>query len=378
MHGPIAASSRWGRAPVADQRLHGVPGDLRQGSLPSRVHRRHAPALRIHQQERDAVRGQHPRRRPGTSVHRPSAVAHGAGRPPAGGRPPHAPGGGPPRAPGTRGGSGRSPSPSRAASRAKFSSTAAGASPTARPKLSPFQGGAETPPTRVVKPWGTGSSGEVSSGRSTPPFVLPRLPPQVPPCRGATLTGRVNGGDTPPTPHPPSSTDPSAGLQPDCNLGRSVDADMRLKLDSVGRKLLLGTVLPSIAVASGLLYLLWRAVRAVAEGTVRPDNLEWATGMIQGGAAGLIVLVVLSAAFTLAVVQWVLAARLRQLRGGHAPRRGGRLPGPGAGDRRGRGGGGRRRLQSPALAADGSARGGDRSAPLPGRRAGRAGRSRRP
>lgn len=79
---------------------------------------------------------------------------------------------------------------------------------------------------------------------------------------------------------------------------------MSLKPQGIGLKLVLGTVIPSLLVSGMLAWTLWRAL---ATGETAGG------GLLQGGAAGLMILIVLPAALTLVVVHLVVSVRLRSL-----------------------------------------------------------------
>lgn len=86
---------------------------------------------------------------------------------------------------------------------------------------------------------------------------------------------------------------------------------MALKSTSIGPKLLLGTVLPALAIVAGLLW--FSANPPAMLGGADPDLLDWSRALIQGGTAGVILLVVLGAAITLVVVHLVITVRMRLL-----------------------------------------------------------------
>lgn len=79
---------------------------------------------------------------------------------------------------------------------------------------------------------------------------------------------------------------------------------MPLKPQGIGLKRVLGTVIPGLAVTGMLAWTLWRALVTgpMGEG-----------GLLQGGAAGIMILMVVPAALTLVVVHLVVSVRLRSL-----------------------------------------------------------------
>ncbi|HLT29256.1 MAG TPA: diguanylate cyclase [Myxococcaceae bacterium] len=79
---------------------------------------------------------------------------------------------------------------------------------------------------------------------------------------------------------------------------------MPLKPQGIGLKLVLGTVIPGLAVSGMLGWTLWRALR---------EGMTGGEGVLQGGAAGLMILIVLPAALTLVVVHLVVSVRLKSL-----------------------------------------------------------------
>jgi len=86
---------------------------------------------------------------------------------------------------------------------------------------------------------------------------------------------------------------------------------MALKPNSIGPKLLLGTVLPALVIVAGLLWLSLHPPSMMgSDGAEIPD---WSRGLIQGSMAGVILLVVLTAAVTLVVVHLVITVRMRLL-----------------------------------------------------------------
>lgn len=86
---------------------------------------------------------------------------------------------------------------------------------------------------------------------------------------------------------------------------------MALKPNSIGPKLLLGTVLPALVIVAGLLWLSLNPPASL--GGEDPGVLDWSRGLIQGSVAGVILLVVLTAAITLVVVHLVITVRMRLL-----------------------------------------------------------------